>query len=178
MKKWLKVLRIVLAILAFLANFFVILALPNILGVEWITGWPKFLSTVLYFALNGLVCFLIWPSEKPKEKSAPTGKQKIGVAIACVVSIAMVFGYSYWSSFSSYNKVDHYEYSPHGTSRAVVFSGRIYPVKALLFYEEKKRIDIDPYYYDITLTWLDETTLEITRIEKETGEVSTDYLRW
>jgi len=54
----------------------------------------------------------------------------------------------------------------------------VYPVRAGLFYEDDNDVYLYPEYVDITFTWIDDDTLEITRTNKSDGEVSTDYLRW
>ena len=55
---------------------------------------------------------------------------------------------------------------------------RIYPVKALLFYEKDKGANISPCDFDVAFNWVDNNTLEITRIDKYKGEVTVEYLKW
>ena len=192
MKKWLKVLRIVLALLAFVTLNVAALWLPRKFGVDWLVGWPGFLGEMLHYALSILVSVLIWPRKKPKEKPAQTMKQKILASISRVIIFILLVGllsgatrfFSPWPGWMT----DRYEHSPSGKSKAIVLitakeeeivpTEYIYPVRAWFFYEDNNCIRMDPYFEDITLTWLDDNTLEITRIEKDTGEVSTDYLRW
>ena len=198
-KKWATVLRIVLAILVYAAILFSVLWLPRKFGVEWIIGWPTLISQLLCIPIGTLIAILILPRSLrskrifgSEEKPAPTKQQKtrgiIVLVLQCVFYFWLFIGQPIWMSFSKHEKVDHYLFSPNGKNRAVVTARKddstwveedIYPARTWFFYERDKGVFINPHYSeDVAFTWLDDDTLEITRINKESGEAETETLRW
>ena len=163
-------------------------------GTRWIYGWMQFVPIMIvpvYFLVYLLGTILINKkkkecAEEPKEEQAdePRKRSFSKYIPAAIGIIAMFAFFAYILATSTYTKVERYLKSPDGKHKAVVLNehggdiGYIYPVKALLFYEDDKGVNIHPYRYAVSLLWKDNNTLEITRIEKESGEISTDYLRW
>jgi len=189
-----RVLRNALAcflMLLILTTFLAVLFLPDIFGVEWIIGWPEFLAK----SLSMVGTFLLWVliQEKvyvsKKAKQDPTKKQKRFTIISLLVMGVMVIGNEAYSSFAGSRKVDHYMKSPNGKNTAVVISHdhepeSIYPVRKWFFYENSRDNSAEyiyPQYYDVTMEWLDDNTLEITRTwENDDGEIETEtyQIRW
>jgi len=106
----------------------------------------------------------------------------IGLVCVFYVGLCIVQGF-----IDQWQKVDRYEHSPSGKNKAVVMVRKnadawdaeyVYPVRAGLFYEDDNCIYLYPNYEDITFTWLDDNTLEITKTRKDSSEVETECLRW
>jgi len=163
--------------------------LPSKYGVEWIVGWPAFLSNLLmWFPLIAVFAYTLLKTLKQPLDEKLTKRKKTRSALfsglVCVFYIGMCVVQGF---VIQWRKVDRYERSPSGKNKAVVMVekkkyGRdteyVYPVRAGLFYEDDNCIYLHPNYEDITFIWLDDNTLEITKTRKDSGEVSTDYLRW
>ena len=194
MGKWKRVLFIVLRVLAgaaLVAISFAIQFLPRKLGVEWIIGWPQFFSYLLYYATIYLGVFLILPKSlrgkrlNPKPGQTPE-QVKRNTKITYVFLGVLFFVHSVLVGFViQWQKIDRYERSPSGRNKALVWVDKkdknfsaICPVRAGLFYEDDNKVYLSPKYEDITFTWLDDNTLEITKTRKNSGEVETDCLRW
>ena len=192
MEKWKKVLRYALLGLGFIAfgTFaFMTSWLPRKLGVEWIVGWPEFLSILLIWSpLIAVYAYaLLKTLKQPLDEKLTKRKKTLSIlfsGLVCVFYIGMCIVQGF---VIQWRKVDRYERSPSGKNRAVVMVRKkaaawdaeyVYPVRAWLFYEDDNDVYLYPEYEDITFTWIDDDTLEITRINKSDGEVSTDYLRW
>jgi len=192
LEKWKKVLRYALLGLGFIAfgTFaFMTSWLPRKLGVEWIVGWPEFLSILLIWSpLIAVYAYaLLKTLKQPLDEKLTKRKKTLSIlfsGLVCVFYIGMCIVQGF---VIQWRKVDRYERSPSGKNRAVVMVRKkaaawdaeyVYPVRAWLFYEDDNDVYLYPEYEDITFTWIDDDTLEITRINKSDGEVSTDYLRW
>jgi len=162
-------------------------------GTRWIYDWMQFIPIMIvpvYFLVYLLGTILINKkkkecAEEPKEEQAakPRKRSLLKCIPAAIGIVAMFAFFAYILATSTYTKVERYLKSPDGRHKAVVLNkwgsgADIYPVKALLFYEDDKGVNLSPYRYAVSLLWKDNNTLEITRIEKDTGEISTDYLRW
>jgi len=178
-------------IVAFLPVYFMVLLPPS--GTEWIYSWMEFVPVLIisgYGVANWLVPLI---AKKKKEKAAEEPKREqtakprmpffLRLAMILIAVIYAVFGAVLLFHAGPYTKADRYLKSPDGKHKAVVIENRwddeeIYPVKSLLFYEDNKGVDINPRRYDITLAWVENYMLEITRTDKYTGEVETEYLRW
>lgn len=156
-----------------------------LLRVEWIVGWPAFIGRLL--ALGPLMLFLLLVSilKQPLSGKFAKAKKRIWVILLAVVCAAQIGVCTWLSFFSNYLKVDRYERSPHGNNRAVVLvdkeefwgSERIYPVRAWLFYKSDKEVYIRPDS-EAAFNWISNTTLEIIHTDKDSGEVSVEYLYW
>ena len=185
-----KILRYVIYGLCFVYTL-AILLLPSMLGVEWIVGWPRFLSYALIWFPVCIACVisLLKTLKKPLDKKF-TKRKKVLEVLGETLLCAFYIGVSiFWGSSSSL-KVDRYISSPNGENKAVVLmykdEGRlgteyIYPVRAWLFYEDNNDFYLYPASEDITYNWLDDNTLEITRTrEDENGETvtETNQLNW
>jgi len=179
----------------FLPIYFMFFLPPS--GTEWIYSWMQYVPYMIVL-VYAFVCVLVPYIAKKKKKEGddkPTQEQAakprklffliLALALIPVIAVAML-AYALFAS-NTFEKADRYLKSPDGRHKAVVMSREysdtwvdeeIYPVKSLLFYEDRNGVDISPKSYHITITWLDDSTLEITRTNKRTGEVSTDYLRW
>lgn len=196
MEKWKKVLLIVLRVLAgaaLVAISFAIQFLPGKFGVEWIIGWPQFFAYLLYYAIIYLGIFLILPKSlrgkrlNPKPGQTPEQVKK-NTKITYIFLGVLFFVHSVLVGFViQWQKIDRYERSPSGKNKAVVMVRKkndawdpeyVYPTRAGLFYEDDNCIYLHPNYEDITFTWLDDNTLEITKTRKDSGEVETGCLRW
>ncbi|MCL1951672.1 MAG: hypothetical protein FWF60_02470 [Oscillospiraceae bacterium] len=193
MKKWKKVLRYVLLGLGYIAlgTFgFMVSWLPRKLGVEWIVGWPTFLNHLLiWFPLIAVFAYALLKTLKQPLDEKLTKKKKtrsvLFSGLVCVFYIGMCIVQGF---IVQWQKVDRYERSPSGKNKAVVMVGKgeadawdaeyIYPVRAGLFYEDDNCIYLYPNYEDITFTWLDDNTLEITKTRKDSSEVETACLLW
>ncbi|MCL2494404.1 MAG: hypothetical protein FWE98_01945 [Oscillospiraceae bacterium] len=163
-------------------------------GTEWIHDWMRF--ALFMCAPIYMLVYMLVPqtakkkkkesAEEPKEEQA-ANPRKPSILMAILVLTAVIVAASSLLGFvvtlPRHQKVDRYLKSPGGKNRAVVMNEwgseeYIYPVKSFLFYKNHEGICIIPRVYDVTLTWLDDNTLEINRTYKTSGEVSTDYLRW
>ncbi|MCL2301599.1 MAG: hypothetical protein FWC27_15770 [Firmicutes bacterium] len=191
-KKWKKVLRNVLLALGYIAlGAFGFMAswLPRKFGVEWIVGWPAFLSNLLiWFPLIAVFAYMLLKTLKQPLDETFTKKKKtrsvLFSGLVCVFYIGMCFVQGF---IIQWQKVDRYERSPSGKNKAVVMVRKkadawdaeyVYPARAGLFYEDDNCIYLYPNYEGITFTWLDDNTLEITQTHKDSGEVETECLRW
>lgn len=192
-KKWIKaVAPTLICTFAMLATFSLLKLPPS--GTDWIPGWPQLFGYTFYLYPFILVIpiAMVPLMRLPVTRINPKAwKAVIAIAVTvCEVVFAGVIALAAWITFSGDSKVDRYISSPDGKNKAVVLSDErnplgepddedIYPVRKRFFYERDKGVDMNPWLYsDITLTWLDDNTLEINRTGKNSGEVSTEYLRW
>jgi len=164
--------------------------LPRKYGVEWIVGWPTFLSNLLVWSpvIAVFTHTLLKLLKQPLDEKFTKKKKKLSVLFFGLLC-AFYIGMCIVMSFSiQWRKVDRYERSPSGKNKAVVMVekakyGRtesIHPVRGLFFFEDDNRVYMNPDFEDITLTWLDDNTLEITRTREYDGEISTEteQLQW
>ena len=169
--------------------------LPNRYGVEWIIGWPEFLSDLISYApVIILFAFSLLRTLKQPLNKKFTKTQKMISVWSSAVLCALYIGMCVFSNFFGQSrKIERYITSPNGENKAVVFVDNdedspemeyIYPVRAGLFYEYESRVFLYLKREDATFTWLDDNTLEITRIwtgaaeDGETPEAKTDVFRW
>ena len=171
--------------------------LPRRFGVEWIPGWPEFLSNLLTWGmlLIYLAVHIVKTWIKPLDEKF-TKKNKRNTIIFYAIGCAFYIGMSALMGLGfQWRKIDRYIASPNGKNKAVIMVRKddvlgdswrteyIYPVRAGLFYEDNN-IYLQPGQEDITFTWLDDNTLEITRTgewEDDNGEpttTKTDLIRW
>ena len=163
--------------------------LPYKHGLEWIPGWPEFLGTLLIWGI--MIVFLAHELFKKLKKPLDekfTKKKKALWASFYASFCVFYIGLSIYLGFiNQWRVVDRYITSPNGKNKAVVMVRKekhdrgveyIYPVHARLFYKNDNNIYLLPQHMDITYTWLDDNTLEITKARKDSGEVETECLRW
>jgi len=168
--------------------------LPRKYGVEWIPGWPAFLSNLLTWlpVIGVWVYSLLKTLKQPLDEKFTKRKKALsalffGSLCAFYIGISIFLGF-----FNQWRKVDRYISSPSGKNKAVVMVEKekyggdteyIYPMRAWLFYEDN-RIYLYPKYENITYTWLDDDTLEITHTrinpmeDGSPAEPETETLRW
>ena len=179
MKKSHKILRVAAAVVVFLLSYFVS-TLPLIWGLTWIEGWPRFFARIFLWCVGFPVMWLIlWRLPFNQKR---TRMQKRNNIFCVICTIAIWVGFGALDIFTLGPKVEQYIHSPDGTNKALVLSrfGRsdsIYPVRLHLFYEINQRVALF-HVEDVAFTWLDENTLEITRVQKVDGERLTDHIRW
>jgi len=167
--------------------FFLLVFPPS--GTDWIPGWPEFIKNSFYF----LPMIFILPSvivpilRAPLNEKLTRRRKRFFATVLIVCNILLVGIVAMFSklSFFDYQKVDRYISSPNGKNKAVILSREyipgfpndedIYPIRKRFLYERDNGISIDPNFYDaITLTWLDDNTLEITRTWEYDGEAITE----
>ncbi|MCL2494912.1 MAG: hypothetical protein FWE98_04565 [Oscillospiraceae bacterium] len=169
-------------------------SLPRKLGVEWIIGWPEFVGNLLGYAPVIAALLFLLP-KIPKTLKQPefekvTSTRKTLLAVLSVLPLVIIIGLSVVVSFfTRWQKIDRYELSPSGKNKAIVMVRKgndpwmteyVHPVRAWLFYEDKNGIYLHPDSEEITFTWLDDYTLEITRTREYEGEswTETDQIKW
>ena len=134
MEKWKKVLRIVLRVLACAAlgvAYAELLRLPRQFGVEWIIGWPEFLSNLLTYGFIYFGVFLIMPKslrwqigwQKPKSEQTPAQVKKGKIFLVVFLSVLLV-GMSAAMSLTDWRKVDRYERSRAARTRHLLWLPR------------------------------------------------------
>ena len=144
-------------------------------------GWARILFSVI---VGGVGLFLVvavvslYFSQNPIARNryikSPDGENK-----------AVIVSYNHEPSWAEAwsEKV----FGNKGWTEEAYVDESIYPVRALLFYEEEKGVNISPEEFDVSLNWVDNHTLEITRTfkdgewvsaENRGDELPTEYLRW
>jgi len=161
-----KSLRIALSV-SIIAFALAVNLVPAIWNLNFLPGWPRFLSTLLlplsfYSAL--LLYFL------PKEKNK---KRKWLTVIAWVALILVRGGFIASDSFKNL-KVTGYIHSPNGVNTAVVMESAVklsfvQPLRARFFYVETARngVYLEEGLAQAAYTWADENTLVFTEGYRE-----------
>ena len=182
-----KILRIVLVfviVLLYLSPFGLLL----FLDIDFIQGWPQFLSRTIFYALAcpiGLFLNWLWPrkkkQEKPKEKIS---KKILSSALVFIVLISL----QAWTIFiTSRKKTVEYLHSPNNENVAVMQywndeepyeHGYIYVVQARFFYKTRSGVFWTSKHEDRTFTWIDDNTLEVVYTHRHSGKIVTEYLHW
>lgn len=189
MRKPKKIPRFLRGLLAVLPSSLIITWVPLIFDITWVPGWPEFLVMLFCVGLIALLNWLFSLKEKKtaeaEEEAAPLTPKQKRISAAWMTALAAVFlGVAVWSCFfSSMKDVSGFITSPNGKNKAIVLSlsddmERAHPVRAWFFYEDDSYVYIERRYSTNLIKWLDEDTLQVTRVVKETGESRVESLRW
>jgi len=161
-----KILRIALSI-SMIAFALAVNLVPAIWDLNFLPGWPKFLSMLL-LPLSFYGALLMYYLSKEQTK-----KSKL---LSCIIWAALILvrvGFIASDSFKNL-KVTGYIHSPNGVNTAVVIESAVklsfvQPMRTRIFYVETARNGV---YLEETLaqaayTWTDENTLVFTEGYRE-----------
>jgi len=181
------ILRFMVGFGLFLASVYAFIMLPDaVWGIEWLPGWPKFLSLILGSMVSMSCIFFIsvWPSISQLPQLAKKHKQRI-FAVACLCIALIPVAMHTWTVFKDTTHSE-FIYSPSGKNVAVVITyddneNTVWAAKKPLFYVR----DYDNYAYlaynygdeNTTHKWIDDNTLELVTT-LENGSTETEYIRW